>query len=154
MTSWGYPVPIRCHVFQKLPNNFKWKFTARKEPALPTSFTIKWKIVSVWTEILFCDRAQLQLTTLIPFWAFRFIGYFSVSSQISFSSFPPKSDRTDFLRSVVFVLIWGSTLEDIYSCACSTAFVALQKCRNWNSYKAAVLVGNKAEGHTDRSAHH
>ena len=122
--QWAYPVPICCHVFRKLPNNFNWKCTAPKEPAPPTSFTIEWKILSVWTEILFCGRAQLQLTTLVRFWAFRFIGYFfQFHRKTSFSSFPTKIRPNGFLFTIGRicsylrnVLIWGSTLLFFDNC--------------------------------------
>ena len=81
-------------------------------------FPMECKILSVWTEKEFYGRAQLQLTTLVRFWAFRFIGiFFQFHRKTSFSSFPTKIRPNGFFFTIGRicsysrnVLIWGSTL--------------------------------------------
>ena len=89
----------------------------KRQPAKQL-FPMECKILSVWTEKEFYGRAQLQLTTLVRFWAFRFIGnFFQFRRKTSFSSFPTKIRPNGFFFTIGRicsysrnVLIWGSTL--------------------------------------------
>ena len=69
----AYPVPICCHVFWKLLNNFNWKYTVLQK-SQPANKFLRLNVKFFLFELKFYFTAeQLQLlTTLVRFWAFKF----------------------------------------------------------------------------------